>query len=76
MLTVKMRILESNINILDILSISRGINFRDSAGQFFLQGFSFAKMAKKRENAKVSPPKVEIPKCSETSSTIPVPSLS
>ena len=55
MLTVKMRILESNINILDILSISRGINFRDSAGQFFSRGFSFAKMAKKHENAKVSP---------------------
>ena len=46
------------MNILDILSISRGINFRDSAGQFFSRGFSFAKMAKKRENAKVSPPKV------------------
>ena len=51
--------LQFNFRELAILSISRGINFRDYASQFFSRGFSFTKMAKKRENAKVSPRKVD-----------------
>ena len=42
------------------MNILRGKNFCEYAFQLFSQGFSFAKMAKKLKNAKVSPRKVTL----------------